>query len=577
MFKSLKLGNAEVKKIFSRPSILIVFLLIAVIVAFSRVLFTPVPEITKVNYSGAQVQTIYSQFITNNIKSDDNSSTALNSAKTSIESTLNAEDKLGTFTNLIENCYFYFSKNMESPVRKTITQLGNDSASIEDAKKILIELKNNKVYPIYSYIVSSLDSNVNFYLTHETYNDLKTYFDTFYKTIPNNFTGYGKKEFIQRYNTLLENFSFEENVFPITSTFEKFEINKTYFSDTITQKYINETQSKLNVKLQEIETFYLEHASETSDSYKEQINELISQYCSTAKVATQVIDSEIKLAKAGNKSDAYLQTCIDFKNFRRYELTENLNINKYLIDNNMYEYNILRNFNFNKTSGYKENMFDFAFFALQIASIIITLFLVFSISAIIADEQNKGTIKLVAIRPISRNKILSGKFIGAISSSIILLLITMAGALIFGFMSFGLPTTTSVILSVNAGSAFSMNVYLLFLIYIVNIIINLLLIGSIALFFACLTRSNVITIFVSSALYILSISLSNVFNSATWTKFLPIANLDLIKFFGNTSQGFLTLGIPPDPTMLISILSVGITIIVLNLISHMIFASRDLA
>ena len=95
--------------------------------------------------------------------------------------------------------------------------------------------------------------------------------------------------------------------------------------------------------------------------------------------------------------------------------------------------------------------------------------------------------------------------------------------------------------------------------------------------FICLIfKSNTLSVFIASILYFIQIIFNGLISSV-WLKYTPFGHFDLFKYFGNSELGFLKFNILPDANFFISALIIGLMIVVFNVISHMIFKSRDIA
>lgn len=114
-----------------------------------------------------------------------------------------------------------------------------------------------------------------------------------------------------------------------------------------------------------------------------------------------------------------------------YEALENLNVNKYYIENN------IRDIKNNDTRGLLINLFNEY-------ELFILIFVIMIAGGIVSDEFNKGTIKLLLVRPYSRVKILLSKFIVCVIV-LLLFIISVAGiqfivgGIIQGFDSLKVP------------------------------------------------------------------------------------------------------------------------------------------
>lgn len=168
-----------------------------------------------------------------------------------------------------------------------------------------------------------------------------------------------------------------------------------------------------------------------------------------------------------------------------YENLENIKTTEYIIENNINKTgennagSILANF-------YEENMF-----------IIIVIAIIYS-AVIVSEEFNKGTIKLLLVRPYSRVKILLSKFIALIIMVMFLTLLMMlmqffVGGFILGFESLSVPVIRY---DFNVSLVHEMNVFIYLLIETIYRIPLILILMAVAFTAGTLfTNASLATIF----------------------------------------------------------------------------------
>lgn len=197
---------------------------------------------------------------------------------------------------------------------------------------------------------------------------------------------------------------------------------------------------------------------------------------------------------------------------------EDKEVNKYIIENNV-DIN-----NQNDIRGILENFFsEYGLF--------IIVMIVMIAGTIVSEEFNKGTIKLLLVKPYSRNKILLSKFITVLimivfSIVAILIMELLVGGIIFGYDSLSIP-----ILEYNfeTQSLESINIFTYLGIEIMTQLPKLLLLATLA--FACST------LFTNSALAI-TIPLLG-YMSADMINMLAIQyKVQFMKFFVSLSWDF---------------------------------------
>lgn len=165
--------------------------------------------------------------------------------------------------------------------------------------------------------------------------------------------------------------------------------------------------------------------------------------------------------------------------------------------------------------------------------IIITIVLI--AGAIVSEEFNKGTIKLLLVRPYSRAKILFAKFIVVILTVIFIIIAvgaiqSVVGGIFFGFDSLKIP---AIEYDNNTGKIIEMSV-------LKNVILNALgklsiyiLLGTLAFALSTLFNNTAVAITISLLGYMAS-SMVNQFAyyyNIKWLKYFVTPNWDLTQFF----------------------------------------------
>ena len=215
---------------------------------------------------------------------------------------------------------------------------------------------------------------------------------------------------------------------------------------TYTKEELNTELNKVNKNINELEkviesndyTWYLKKClNETSNKDKEMINlykELISLNIVNeddfrAKEANKIIEyynsKEVPMTK-----DEYIKTnndisyskYVDLINKKNKELDNKISISYYAIKNN-----------FNYSNSAKDTFNDLISYNIVIISILITILA----GGIVSNEFQKGTIRLLVIRPSKRWKILLSKFLCIVSLIILFSLFTFTLSFITTGIAYG--------------------------------------------------------------------------------------------------------------------------------------------
>lgn len=174
-------------------------------------------------------------------------------------------------------------------------------------------------------------------------------------------------------------------------------------------------------------------------------------------------------------------------------------------------------------------------------SIFIIILIVVIAGTIISEEFNKGTIKLLLVKPYSRAKILLAKFITTLIIIVfafvsIVLLQIIVGGILFGFSDLGIPT---VAYNFNTNSVMEMNIFKYLGIAFLHKIPLYILIATIAFAFSTAFTNTPIAIVISLLGY-MSTSIINALVSnfkIVFMKFFITPNWDFTQYlFGSLPQ-----------------------------------------
>ena len=165
--------------------------------------------------------------------------------------------------------------------------------------------------------------------------------------------------------------------------------------------------------------------------------------------------------------------------------------------------------------------------------IIITIVLI--AGAIVSDEFNKGTIKLLLVRPFNRTKILMAKFITVILTVLFIMIITVilqfiVGGIFFGFDSLSIP---AVIYNHTTGNLMEVNLLKNILITGIGKMPIYILIGTLAFALSTIFNNTPVAITITLMGYMAS-SIINQFAyyyEIKWLKFFVTPNWDFTQFF----------------------------------------------
>ena len=312
------------------------------------------------------------------------------------------------------------------------------------------------------------------------------------------------------------------------------------------------------------------------------LNDLITSYRTLSINTTTMVDNTINLEAIKVLDSNKINNYENFKEFNKYEVNEQLTSANYFIENGVYNQHYNDVFAFNKNSGIETNAYDFMFYAMKIATLIITVFAIFMAASLMASEYDSGTIKLLAMRPFKRWKIITGKLLATMIFVVLFVLFSFLISLVAGVCLY--PIDSTPILAIfNATTAFSINPILLMLINLGFIILEIFFYTVIALSISTMFRSYTAAISISCIMFILALSLNILLGGAYWYSFIPFINADLFKYFGGsfltgTTGGLSTLFSPTllsNANFYISLSIYGGTILIFLAITYIVFKVKD--
>ncbi len=600
VLKIFKLAKAELKKMFLKPIMLFVFLAIGATITLLAVTFQPEKRVeTVVNVNKTQqVQTIYDDFLNE----------ALPNSKKSIDDELLSQaNEIVDFLNNFktdESGHIYqlerkisSTKNAINDIHSSISEynrLQNDSnatnTDIAAARGVVVNKFNevaNKAQDTRSFFQTA-QSSLNFFITEDDAETFLLFFVNLQSSVPNNFPNTANDQFLlfeTSYNFLNDEFNFAVPT-KIAESLEYFKITEESFEPILTKHFYDvldvsnttNTQPALNSIFAQITEFNNLNADSEETEHLDKMEQLISQYKSTALMNAFVLENEFLLAKAGNKNDGEIRKYKGFADFNAYQIRQNASINTYMLDNDLFDFNFLNTFSFNQNSGQTTNAFDFVVYAMQILTMVIAIFAIFVASSTIASEQNTGTMKMLAIRPYSRTKIITAKLISVINFVIIALIVSFVSTFIVGYVAYGINQTATLVVF-NSSNVFVLNSFVVLAIYFLTLFLKLAFFAVISLLFSMLFKSNTVAIILSVLIYGFSLIGNALLIHQAWFATLPIAHLDVFRFFGSggNASGFFGFSYPLNSNFYVSLVYLTATMFLSYLISTKIFKTRNIA
>lgn len=336
--------------------------------------------------------------------------------------------------------------------------------------------------------------------------------------------------------------------------------------------------------LNEIEAIKTENGTSQSSALRVELNKKFTQYKSLGLNILALNKNKITLLLASDYTTSEVLALKNFQEFNEYHIKEEIAKAEYLLETKTFNDDYANVFSYNQNSSSTgTTAFDFIFYALKFSSLIIIIFVIIMASNIMAYEYDTGTIKLLAIRPFTRGKILLGKLFAVMFFAIIFVLFSAVVALIAGYAMY--PFTLQPILAVfNANSAFLISPILLILINVLSIILEVLFYAIIAISISTIFRSFSAALAITFVFLIAGLVLNIVLGSYIWYTFIPFVNTDFFRFLGGTFinndtsliSSILNNSLLSNANFFISIGVYAVTTLLVLLTSYVFIKKRDI-
>lgn len=571
------------RKIFSGVGIFIMSAFLILALTICPKIFSPTEKTdTSTSYSieTTSVKTVYESFL--DAKSE------LDTKIDNIESEIN--EYIANNADFKQNLIDIFDSvsSLRQAFHTNVVDVVNgDVSGTEECFSALNSLRD-EVDTLYSTFNSYVSGSTSpFVLVNEdlSYN-LGDEILSFKRTIET--TGNSTIEYYQNLDATITEFSYVSNIESMLAQVKNLSYSNVELN-SIVSNYFNLKVDEKNDLRDELSSLYSTSLSdETQNLSAQNISTAVSdasKYLSFSNNLLNILKSKFLLAITANFSDDEIANYVGFENFNSYYYEELSTKNLYLINNGIVDSDISNVFSFNVSSGDTTNAFDYMFFAMEVISFLIIAFTVILGAGMIAKEYSEGTIKLLAIRPFNRGKIMMSKIMATMFIAFLFTVISAIVAFITGAIIYGFPLS-SVLVVVNATTAFVTPAWVLFLIYLGLLLVKVWLYALIAIAISTIFKSYVLAVALSAGLYLVNLIISYVAKGAVWLKYILFSHFDLFKYFGgsfikSTTQSNITTlftsSVFAGTNIWVSLIVVGATALILNILIFTVFRHRDLA
>lgn len=209
---------------------------------------------------------------------------------------------------------------------------------------------------------------------------------------------------------------------------------------------------------------------------------------------------------------------------------------------------------------------------------LVFIFMIVAAAECVASEYSSGNIRYLLIKPKSRWKLLTGKFLSLVASALFFLLVTFLLTAIMGFLFYGFDGAQGISLSVENGQVVESSIVGTLLLTYLAEFVKLLVIISLSMMISVLMKSGVLSILLSVGVvfsgYILTGILSALktlvnISNIEWIKYTPFPNLNLAQYLPSGTPAF------PGMTLAFSAAVLLVYFLLFNTVSYTVFSKRD--
>lgn len=590
MQKIFRLTKGEIKKIFLSPIIFVMTAVIILALTIAPKFFTPDENITtesSVTLSGYKVTEIYSSFM-NEYKSDyENSYTsALVEYHSLIENPKDKAQSLLSKMNIIKQAWADFLTSIDTlenaSTEEEISTAKNNSLNKQNIlKEKFVDMENYYTNRIQQYSIPLI------LVTEQTDMDIQDNLGRA-KSILTYSSSEKNIEYFKNIKNLIENFDcinkLEDNIAKVKDlsySTENLQSNYNYFQ-TLSSEKVSTALEKVNSLNQEAS---LNAEFDANESNQILMKNLIIRYLSACSNATKTLNNDLKYNIIEDYGDVAMAQYVGFEDANSYRLAEAKTKYCYLLENDYADSDLASTLSFNKNSYSETNAFDYMYFAMEIVSIVIITFTVVLGAGMIAKEHTQGTIKLLAIRPYKRWKIIFAKTLATLFFGFVFVLLSAIVTLITGIIIYGISFPTMLVVF-NASTVFVAPIWAVFLIYLATLMLKIWIYALLAIAISTIFNSYLASVCIAVGIYATNIIVTFVSRGATWLRYNVFANIDLFKYFGgsfsssyNSLQNLTNLfssPVFPGVNFNVSLVIVASIIVILNVAMLTVFNKKDI-
>ncbi|MGN0787870.1 MAG: ABC transporter permease [Candidatus Onthoplasma sp.] len=574
-----KIISSEMKKILSKSGIYILSVFLAIILVAGVAIYKPETyESNVVKIEGTTFAQKYEYFMGGlnagpKSKADDVLQNALDKINNYF---IDGETEKQHIENLITNFYSAYDLYLSSKTSEDNAVVSNkrnalktafqdicdeiDNVMIKSSNGTFSALLTSKNRDAWSTLSSNMRKWLNKTITYDKVSDDCKYFEDNFKN---------------QFDSLLSSIIYPELSTSFVST----------YTSSSEGKY-KTLKERLNTILTTMSSLKSEpQATDDNEiAFANKMNELANEYISQIDTFANLISYELLCNAFDHVSTSENMTIVNLSNYSKYD-SNTLKVRySYLFDNNKTEQDFAHPLTIGVTSNTKTNAYDFAYFVLKIFSFVIIVYAILLCCHSIAGEIKEGSMRYIAIRPMSRSEIYFGKLLSIIIISTILLVFSAIISFLVGCAVYGV-SSLPILTIFNGKTAVVMKPMAMYFIAILSILLQIIVYSSIALLFSSFIKSDLASMTILILLYLVNTLLPLfVTKPNSWLTFYPFSHIDLFALFGSSTYAvagniFNSL----FGTKIYTTTSIGLTIVMIllivgitNAVGNVLFKKKEL-
>lgn len=530
-----KIVSAEIKKIVSKPGIYILSILLAIILILGVFIYKPtVYESTQFELSGNTFLEKYSDFThsdnagkkAESLTKLENSIQAINNYTITTTTTYSQEEYIDSLVEKVNELYL----NYQSCITDNSYQDYIDSTRVK-----LVNAFKELNTAIETALINSQNGSYSLLTTTNNYENYRS----IYKNVIEWAEITVEKANLREHISLFED-KYKESFYSCINNF-KYPTLSDEFVNSYTSKDKGTKLSILNERLDHIwEEIELNHDLATANVNNENValadkmDELANLYVNTIDTYVNLVKYELICNAFSILSTKEQLNTLHLSEYSNYNSKSLLERYDYLFDHNKSENEFSRPLTIGIASNDKINGYDYAYFVLKIFSFVIILYAIMSACHSIAGEIKDGTMRYLAIRPVTRTQMLIGKWFSIVFMSTILILFSAiisvcVGGAVYGFAG------NAILTIFNGSVAITLHPIGMICVYLISMLLELIVYSALAMLISTLIKSDLLGMTLMMMLYLLNILLPMfVQGSNTWLAFYPFSHLSLYALFGSS-------------------------------------------